>query len=484
MTANSPNARDAQAPEPLVEWMDAQYRLSAAAMLRSVGAVQLVKERPGFGQMIRPIRGSILASPEIAAYDPDPDYFFHWLRDSAIVIDALRTLVEDGACGTDAIDCVRDFIRFSLALGDLDGRAVSKSFDHRAVAPEFRQYLRPESELVKVLGDEILAEARFNPDGTLDIAKWARPQHDGPALRALVVLRFLRGRVFEDAATNLRARRLVDVDLRFTRQRWREPSFDIWVEEIGHHYYTRLVQRAPLSDGADWLQESGDATQALACREASREIADGLGDHWDEAKGFYLSRVGASPGGAKELDIAVILGVIHARRSDGPHSVHDPKAGKTLDRLERLFAQEYPINASRPPDRGVAMGRYQGDSYYSGGAYYFATLGAAEFYYRLAEGLANRRAPDTSVESDLTPDRPDPPETHVLRGDQFMATVRAYSPASGELSEQFDRVDGHQTSSKNLAWSHAALITAVAARRAAVRALKLERGEIGTRLSR
>ncbi len=43
MTANSPNARDAQAPEPLVEWMDAQYRLSAAAMLRSVGAVQLVK---------------------------------------------------------------------------------------------------------------------------------------------------------------------------------------------------------------------------------------------------------------------------------------------------------------------------------------------------------------------------------------------------------------------------------------------------------
>ena len=475
MTANGPNSKDAPASEALAEWMDRQYRLSAAAVLRSLGAVQLVKERPGFGQTIRPIRGSIIASPEIAAYDPDPDYFFHWLRDSAIVIDALRTLVQDGACGTDALDCVRDFIRFSLALGDLDGRAVSKSFDHRALAPEFRQYLRPESELVKVLGDEILAEARFNPDGTLDIAKWARPQHDGPALRALVVLRFLRGRVFDDAATKLRARQLVDVDLRFTRQRWREPSFDIWEEEIGHHYYTRLVQRAALSDGADWLQESGDATQALACREASREIAECLGDHWDEAKGFYLSRVGASPGGAKELDIAVILGVVHAHRSDGTHSVHDPKAGKTLDRLERLFAEGYPINASRPVDRGVAMGRYKGDSYYSGGAYYFATLGAAEFHYRLAEGLVSRNAPNPPVERDLAHDTP---ETHILRGDRFMAAVRAYTPASGELSEQFDRVNGRQTSSKNLTWSHAALITAVASRRAAVRALKLERGEI------
>ena len=49
-----------------------------------------------------------------------------------------------------------------------------------------------------------------------------------------------------------------------------------------------------------------------------------------------------------------------------------------------------------------------------------------------------------------------------------MATVRAYTPASGELSEQFDRVTGQQTSAKNLAWSHAALITAVAARRATV----------------
>ena len=93
-------------------------------MLRAVSAVHLEKRRPGFGQTIRPIRGSVLASPALAAYDPDPDYFFHWLRNSAIVIDALRTLIEAGAGGPGAPGAVKDFVRFSLALGDLDGRAL------------------------------------------------------------------------------------------------------------------------------------------------------------------------------------------------------------------------------------------------------------------------------------------------------------------------------------------------------------------------
>lgn len=48
------------------------------------------------------------------------------------------------------------------------------------------------------------------------------------------------------------------------------------------------------------------------------------------------------------------------------------------------------------------------------------------------------------------------------RGDMFMAMVRAYTPASGELSEQFDQTTGAQSSAKNLAWSYAAFVAAVA----------------------
>jgi glucoamylase len=52
-----------------------------------------------------------------------------------------------------------------------------------------------------------------------------------------------------------------------------------------------------------------------------------------------------------------------------------------------------------------------------------------------------------------------------------MATVRRFTPPTGELSEQFDQTDGHQSSAKDLAWSYASFITAVAAGRAAAQAI-------------
>src|SRR5262245_55494322 len=64
--------------EPLDRWIAREYAYAAKAMLASVSAVGLEKQRPGFGQTIRAKRGSIVASPVLASWDPEPDYFFHW----------------------------------------------------------------------------------------------------------------------------------------------------------------------------------------------------------------------------------------------------------------------------------------------------------------------------------------------------------------------------------------------------------------------
>ena len=177
----------------LTDWMNRQYRFSTAAMLRAISATDLVKERPALGQIIRPARGSVLASPEIASYDPNPDYFFHWLRDSAIVIDALRVLIAEQALRSDALGYVTDFIKFSLGLSRLDGPAFLGRGDFRqTVDPAFLVHVRSDDELAQIVGDRALGEVRYNPDGTLDVIKWARPQNDGPALRALALLRFCR----------------------------------------------------------------------------------------------------------------------------------------------------------------------------------------------------------------------------------------------------------------------------------------------------
>jgi glucoamylase len=433
--------------EPLDLWIDRQYRHAAAGMLRSVSPVGTVKQRPGFGQTIVPKRGAIVASPVLAAYDPDPDYFFHWYRDSAVVIDALRWLFEDGTVGPDALAHLADFVWFSLSLQDLDGRILVASAAWRAnAAEEFAKFLRTDADLASVHGEATSAEARVNPDGTLDISNWARPQNDGPALRALALLRWARTTSF-DSDLGVAVSALVCADLAFTRKRWREPSFDIWEEEKGLHYYTLRVAAAALEEGAGWLDERGEGAQAQVCRADAQTILRMLDGYWLADQGYYRSRVlDSGARSAKELDMAVIFAALHASGNGETHSVHDVRMQATLARLEALFDTDYPINRNRPSMRGPAMGRYHGDIYYSGGAYYFSTLAAAEFCFRAAAG--RRDAPAL-----------------VERGDAFLETVRAFTPASGDMSEQFDQQTGVQTSARQLAWSYAAFIACVAARR-------------------
>jgi glucoamylase len=435
--------------EAFEHWLEHQYRRCGPAMLRSFSPTSLVKSRPGFGQSIRAGRGAIVASPVLAAYDPDPDYFFHWYRDSAVVIDALRVLFE-GGLAPQAPEQFADFVRFGLGLRSLDGRTLVAEPSWRAgVAADFAKFVRPDSDLAAVHGDAVAADTRVNADGTLDISRWARPQHDGPALRALAVLRWMRtgslsASVAAESATLLRS------DLGFAFAHAREPCFDIWEEEHGSHYYTLCVSAAALEAGAEWLESSGDGHDAHRYRTEAVELRRLLDGFWLPDAGYYRSRVLSSGGrSAKELDIAVILAAIHTDTSGSRHNVRDPRMHATLARLEALFDAAYPINHGRVPGTAPAMGRYAGDVYYSGGAYYFSTLGAAELCYRAAVGAGGARS-------------------WLQRGDAYLATVRTFIPEDGEMAEQFDQRTGAPASAKQLAWSYAAFISRAAARRAAV----------------
>jgi glucoamylase len=345
---------------------------------------------------------------------------------------------------------VGEFVRFNAALAQLDGRRLADtSHEWRPrIAPDFVQFLRPDAELRRVHGDAIAGETRVNADGTLDISNWGRPQNDGPALRALTVLRWTRVADL-DAQLGDACARLLQEDLRFTREHWREPCYDIWEEERGLHYYTLRVSAQALDEGADWLDARGERGQAQSCRTEARAIRDRLDDYWLADRGYYRSRVLESgEPSAKELDIAVVLAALQAPDDSPTHSVRDPRIHATLGVLDSVFEADYPINHGRPAARGPALGRYRADRYYSGGAYYFATLAAAELCFRAA-GNGGRDA-------------------LLARGDRYLETVRAFTPESGDMSEQFDQRTGEQTSAKHLAWSYAALISCVTARRAAL----------------
>jgi glucoamylase len=432
--------------ELLERWIERQYRHSARAMMRSVSAVGIVKNRPGFAQTVRPQRGSIVASPVLGAYDPEPDYFFHWLRDSAVVIDAVRILLEDDALEGEYFTHFADFVRFSLSLQNLDGRRLNDSPWRAAIAPDYCQYVREEPDLAAAHGEALLGETRVNPDGTLDISKWPRPQYDGAAMRAIAVLRWRSAvRLDDELAAQVDA--LLRADLRFAQRHWRDASFDIWEEEKGLHYYTLRAAARALEAGADWFEQRSELQDAAACRSEAIAILSTLDGFWREDLQFYKSRILESHApSTKELDISVIFAAIHAGGDSPSHSVRDPRMHATLARLEALFDAEYGINRNRGAARGPAMGRYVGDVYYSGGAYYFSTLAAAEFCFRAAA--------HSPANKDL-----------IARGDAFLETVRAYTPESGELSEQFDQHTGVQRSAQQLAWSYAAFISCTHARR-------------------
>lgn len=421
----------------LGDWIARQARHSADLMERAISATHLRRERLAFGQVVVPARGSVLASPVIADWNPEPDYFFHWVRDAAIV---MRTVAELAARSVDEAKRRRwtrhfqNHVAFSLGLARLDGRRLP-SFRERT-EPEFRKFLRPDDELCALHGDRLLGEPRFNADGTIDVLGWSRPQYDGPALRALACLHFLA--VGGDPCAEIDE--LLQLDLAFTVRHAGETCIGPW-EEAGqnaHHYSVALVQLGALMHGRRFL--------GRPAQEAEARLRRLLDTHWSAENGVYAAI--APPAGGRDdvIDSVCLLGVLDADLPDGAHSVGDPRVWMTLAALDDLFAREFPINRGRV---APALGRSRGDRYFGGGGWYVTTLAAAALCYRAAM---------RSIDAGL-----------IARGDAFMVTVRDLTPADGHLAEQVDRTTGEPASARDLTWSYAAFIGTAYLRSDAVR---------------
>ena len=419
-----------------VSWLARMTQRSTVAMQRAISAVQLIRRREAFDQNVVPAKGSVLASPEIADWNPEPDYFFHWLRDSAVVMRSVAELMRDASSDDDRARWrghFDDFIGFSLALSRLNGAEFLASHRYRQKAqPEFRKFLRPDSEIRQLVGDKLLGEPRFNPDGTIDMFRWSRPQYDGPALRALTCLHYLAagGELTDELA------RLLRLDLGFTLRHaghrcigpWEEP------EQNTHHYYVGLVQLGALVHGRAFAEDSA------AWDKAERVLRACLERHWSEQHQVYAAMRPAARKSADDLiDASQLLAVLDADLGEGPHSVLDPRVHKTQAAIEDFFGRELPINRGR---QAPALGRYKGDRYFGGGAWYPTTLAAASLCYRRARQPGQDRA------------------ALLERGDAFMETVRALTPEDGALSEQVDRATGAQCSARHLTWSYAAFLAA------------------------
>jgi glucoamylase len=376
--------------------------------------------------------GVVLASPQ----RENPNYYFHWVRDSALVMDVVRQLAEQNPGWSHYL---HEYAHFSR-MNQLAGSSVG------------------------------LGEPKYEVDGAPFRGPWARPQNDGPALRASVLSRWamsLLDRGEEDFVRawlynpELPANTVIKADLEYVSYRWQTPCFDLWEELKADHFYTRIAQWRALTDGAQLATRLGDTGAAAWYASQASLVRASLDSFWNPKKGqidaslHYQEGVDYKNSG---LDIAVILGVLHSSSRD-VFPVTDPRVSATFLKVVNAFGKLYDINR-RDARLGTALGRYPEDKYtgrsFEGGnPWVLTTLAGAEYYYRLASQAAPKAA-----------------SRYLAEGDRFLDRVKYHANADGSLSEQIDKDTGYMTSAANLSWSYAAFLTAKWQRDKAAKHLK------------
>lgn len=307
----------------------------------------------------------------------------------------------------------------------------------------------------------MLGEPKYYISGEVYDKPWGRPQTDSPALRAITMIAWaqdlLKTNGTDYVLENLyiadpTKHSVIKSDLEFIAHHWQEPSFDLWEETKGDHFFTRMVQRRALKDGADLARRLNDNGAAEYYETQVKALEGKIDEHWDGSVIRATMPGGQGPIKYKSLDSAVVLGALYGETSDGFYSPTSSKVVATAVALETALKGVYEINAKDDQAGlpGFLVGRYPNDTYTGyetgglGNPWILCTHAMAELYYR--HGGADG----------------------CKEGDDRMTRVHHHAANQGmHLGEQLNRDDGSQQGAVDLTWSYGTLFNAQGARKAA-----------------
>lgn len=420
-------------------WLSSQVEISETKLLEAIS-------RPDAAP------GSVIASPSKA----NPDYYYHWVRDAALVMNVVVDLY-------------------------LKAEASKKDFYMQRLE-QFVTFSRSNQQSNALTG---LGEPKFYVDGRPYDLAWGRPQNDGPGLRALTLIRLARIKLVQGQTEYVRnvlydgkipTHSVIKADLEYVSHHWQEANFDLWEEVLGEHFYTLMGQQAALVEGAALARDLGDIGASDWYLRQSEAIRARLNVFLNSSQNYIpttLNFKGGLNSKNSNLDVAVVLGILHA---GGPQRVttwEDSRIHNTLRALPEAFASLYPIN-QRMDEYAPSIGRYPedvygGDNFDGGNPWVLTTLALAEAHYELASHYANKKSVAPLAEaSDVSMQTA---REHLLRGDRYFQRVRIHANPDGTLSEQISRFNGYMISANNLTWSYASVLTANASREKAKKLL-------------
>lgn len=477
--------------QSLEEWLQAEEVIALQKLLANVA--------PGGQHTPGAAPGTVIASPS----KEHPDYYYQWIRDAAI---SMGTLVDQYV--------INSTLNHSASI-------VRILEDYASFSYQIQRTSNPSGSFQDNLSG--LGEPKFHIDGSPFTGNWGRPQRDGPALRAITLMNYLRAyneshpdlwseryrtasNPFADLySASMPVNSTIKADLEYVSHYWQESGFDLWEEVNGLHFFTAIVQWRALTDGAELAGRMGDHGAARWYRAQAGDMRTFLLSFWNEEKGHLIETLDSDRSG---LDCGILVGSLlasHDDEMDTPFAPYSDELLVTLLHLVRDNRNRYPINAAPASSEGdvlagTGIGRYPEDVYDGygtsiGNPWFLCTSSVAEILYRTATHLNKTSAltvtargspfwealiqspagrfkecANTTQGCQFTPAH-DIFHTAIdalrAKGDSFLAVVRRHADAEGSLSEQFDRYSGYQRGAVDLTWSYSAFLQAMKARRVA-----------------
>lgn len=337
-----------------------------------------------------------------------------------------------------------------------------------------------------------IGEPKFHVNGSPYTGGWGRPQNDGPAIRATVLIAFAN-KLIEKGETSYVKTRLYDgklptdsvikADLEHVANNWQKNNFDLWEEVNAIHFFTFMVQRRALLEGATLADKLGDSGAATWYRSQANAIGARLPSFWNGA--FINEHQGISY--RSGTDCATLLGAIHGNGAKG-YGLYEPVSDEILLSLEKLVSVMKPLySINSNPNVGTAIGRYPEDVYDGVGTskahpWFICTATTADILYQarnahqkngfvkitsLNVNFYKKWVSGASVGASYAAGSSEfkaITDGLTAYGDSFLARVKLHAATNGDLSEQFNRDTGFQEGAKKLTWSYASFVGAKASR--------------------
>lgn len=344
----------------------------------------------------------------------NPDYYYHWIRDSAIVIRIV----------------ISHYLEF------LDTKSFKQIID----------YIENESCLQSLNCISGLGEPKFNVNRTTFDKAWGRPQNDGPALRSSSLLKIYF--IFKKEYP-LICEIILDIihkDLIYIIDNIHNPSFDLWEEIYGYHFYTRVVQYKFLKDFLNLINSSDidDIKHLTKFHKYKRKIVTTIeqlntliNHHNIKYSSFDIN---GKP--CRNFDASILLGLSHIEYDTDIIDIFDESFIAYVKEMCIYFYNEYPINKELFKNKNIFMlGRYKDDHYYNGNPWFITTLALTQLLvvykknnilYKLFNEIINEKTIENIIE--------------------YVFSINKFN-----IDEQLDKNSGRLISAKNLTWNYAEL---------------------------